>query len=729
MAKTETSIQTNRTSILPNINDEHVIELALTAGRTDTKLMTELLAWQELRKLLSTPLDMADCTLSEYQAASNSSRSEMKDGTGIVPVRLKDSSLGRKTENIDMVTMIVLDIDCGMSLAEAQKIMAGTESVIHTTFSHTPEHPKLRVIIPLKKAVTSLHAKAIFLQMQERFGGRLDSACFDVARMFYLPRCPKDAESLFRFIHLPGKMLELPEEFVEGEVMPGPSMTRLTTLSVAPTASRVGVGERNSTLTSLVGTWLHDGRSEEDIHELAASWNKGLTEPLSDREVTTTVKSVLKTAERKRVALIAAEDAAVGRLNKEYVFLTQRSLIVRLKDGKIVTKEQMRDRFAGTFVNASDDGSYRKKTAFDAWFKSNKRNELDDFVMAPGEGPIFNNCLNLWRGWGVSPHAGNVKPWKEVVNHLFGEGSEQAKHFEQWVAYPIQHPGTKLSTATVIWSTQQGIGKSLIGATITRLYGEHATTISARELHDQYNGWAKNALFVVGEENSGSDRRADSNRLKNMITGATHHIHEKYQPAIELQNLTNFLFTSNHPDAFHVENDDRRLFIVSANVQPKTREFYDDYAKWMNSEEGPAALMDYLMHLDLTGFNPYGHSPHTSARAEMIEMSKTDAERFAADVFTDDFVDNVIHAEVISLDELTERFNNTTKGQRSNPTAMAKAFRRCAAYSRNRVSTLSGRKMLISIRRHEFWITADKTEWADEYEKGKSGRTGGYLSL
>lgn len=729
MAKTETSIQTNRTSILPNINDEHVIELALTAGRTDTKPMTELLAWQELRKLLSTPLDVADCTLSEYQAASNSSRAEMKDGTGIVPVRLKDPSLGRKTENIDMVTMIVLDIDCGMSLEEAQKIMAGTESVIHTTFSHTPEHPKLRVIIPLKRPVTTLHAKAIFLQMQERFSGRLDSACFDVARMFYLPCYPKDAESLFRFVHLPGKMLELPEEFIEGDVSPALSMTPLTTLSVAPTASSVGVGERNSTLTSLVGTWLHDGRSEEDIHELATSWNKGLAEPLHDKEVSITVKSVLKTAERKRVALIAAEDAAVERLNKEYVFLTQRSLIVRLKDGKIVTKEQMRDRFAGTFVNLGDDGAYRKKTAFDAWFKSPKRYQLDDFVMAPGKGPVFNNCLNLWRGWGVSPRPGNVKPWKEVVNHLFGDGSEQAKHFEQWVAYPIQHPGTKLSTATVIWSTQQGIGKSLIGATITRLYGEHATTISARELHDQYNGWAKNALFVVGEENSGSDRRADSNRLKNMITGATHHIHEKYQPAIELQNLTNFLFTSNHPDAFHVENDDRRLFIVSANVQPKTREFYDDYAKWMNSEEGPAALMDYLMHLDLTGFNPHGHAPHTSARAEMIEMSKTDVERFAADVFTDDFVDNVNHAEVISLDELTERFNITTKGQKSNPTAMAKALRRCAAYTRNRVSTVSGRKMLISIRRHDLWMTADKSEWADEYEKGRSGRTGGVMSL
>lgn len=725
----ETSTERETETTYGAVIDEHIIDCAFVEGRKATQLQPERVAWGEIRELLSNPLEVANCTLEQYQTADTSARAEMKDGTGFVPVTLKDESLGRKIENIDMVTMIVLDIDCGMSLEEAQNIMEGTESVIHTTFSHTPEHPKLRVLIPLTKPVTTMHAKAILHQMQERFGGRLDSACFDAGHMFYLPRCPKDAVGLFRYTHVPGVLLDMAYEAANEEVFAMCLPTLSTTSSPVVIAGHVAVGERNRTLSSKIGKWIHDGHSEENIQELAESWNRSLDDPLSDKEVSTTVKSVMKTAERKRAALSEAEDAAVERLNKEYVFLTQRSLIVRLKDGKIVTKEQMRDRFAGTFVNAGDDGAYRKKTAFDAWFKSPKRYQLDDFVMAPGKDPVFNNCLNLWRGWGVSPRSGDVKPWRELVDHLFGEGSEEAKYFEQWIAYPIQNPGTKQSTATVIWSTQQGIGKSLIGATITRLYGDHATTISARELHDQYNGWAKNALFVVGEENSGSDRRADSNRLKNMITGTTHHIHEKYQPAIELQNLTNFLFTSNHPDAFHVENEDRRLFIVAANVQPKPREFYENYAKWMKSEEGPAALMDYLMHLDLTGFNPYGHAPHTTARAEMIEMSKTDVERFAADVFSDDFVDNVIHAEVISLDELTDRFNSTTKGQKSNPTAMAKALRRCAAYARNRVSTISGRKMLISIRRHDCWATAANSAWADEYEKGRSGRTGGAMSL
>lgn len=698
--------------------DEHTVNCAFTTGRKAKELQSQTLTWKDLRSLLSKPLEVSDRTLAEYQDANTSDRAELKDGMGIVPAKLHDPSLGRKTENIESVSMIVLDIDCGMSLDEVKEIMKGTESVVHTTFSHTPEHPKLHVYIPLPKPITPLHAKAILKQMQKRFEGQLDSACFDVSHMYYLPRCPKDAENLFQYVHLQGNLLDLTEENLEPP---------LTTTAIPSSMGSVAVGERNSTLTSQVGMWLRDGYSQEEILELAATWNKGLTEPLSDKEVISTVKSVCKTADRKRLALIAAEDVAVDMLNKDYVFLKRRSLIVRLDDGAIVSKEQMRDLYAGTLVASGEDGAYRKKTAFNVWFNSPKRYQLDDFIMAPGEGPTYNNCLNLWRGWGAEPSEGDVTPWYDLVNHLFGA---EAKHFEQWVAYPLQFPGTKLTTATVIWSTQQGIGKSLIGATICRLYGSHhATTISARELHDDYNGWAKNSLFVVGEENSSSDRRSDSNRLKNMITGETHHIHEKYQPAFEIKNLTNFIFTSNHPDAFHVDNDDRRLFIVSANVQPKSREFYDKYVTWMNSKEGLAALMYHLMHLDLTGFNPHGHAPHTAAKAEMIDLSKTDVERFAADVFTDDFVDNVIHAEIISLDELTERFNNTTKGPRSNPTAMAKALRRCVGYVRNRISTSTGRKMLISVRNHGFWATADKSVWADEYEKGKIARLGSAISL
>lgn len=709
--------------------DELIIDCAFTAGRKATDLELESLTWQELRSFFSKPLEVADCTLAEYQAASNSHRAEMKDGLGVVPAKLRDPSLGRKTENIESVSMIVLDIDCGMSLEDAHKIMEGTESVIHTTFSHTPKHPKLRVLIPLAKPVSTLHAKAIFHQMQERFGDRLDSSCFDVARMFYLTRCPKDAETLFEYRHVVGELFE-PETKVACENLDKPVKTSKSRIVVENSASfaKTEVGERNSTLASLVGKWLNGGDSAEQVHEKAHQWNDGLETPLARKEVDQIVRSITKTVERKSALTEMALSEVVAEMNKRYVFLTDTGQVFRLNDRKVVSLEQLRNTYANKTVIDDSIGS-RRLTAIDAWLKSPERFQLRHITLVPGLGLIVDDCLNLWEGWPIAPAAGDISPWRTLVDHIFGSGTPEAVYFEQWVAYPFQHPGTKLAVAVVIWSTQQGIGKSLLGESVARLYGNHATTITAQELHAPFNDWAKGRIFVIGEENSSSDRRSDANRLKHLITGTTLYINQKNIPVFEQSNLMNLLFTSNHPDAFHLDGNDRRMFVHAANVAPLTAEFYRKYGAWIDSVAGQAALMDHLMHVDLTGFNPHGHAPHTAAKAEMIEMSKTDVERFATDVFSDDFVDNVIHAEVISLDELTDRFNNSTKGQRSNPTAMAKALRRCAAYTRNRISTSAGRKMLISIRDHGSWASADKTEWADEYEKGRIGRTGGSMSL
>jgi Family of unknown function (DUF5906)/Primase C terminal 1 (PriCT-1) len=709
--------------------DGHNINLALTKGRSDSMPESTSSTWLEVRELVSQPLEVADCTLKEYQASPINDRARLKDGVGIVPAKLKDPSLGRKSENIDTVSMIVLDIDCGMSMEEVKSIMQGTESVVHTTFSHTPEHPKLRVLIPLQKPVPPLHAKAILHQMQDRFGGRLDSACFDVAHMFYLPRCPKDAETLFEYLHVPGVLFN-PETVIACKTQDEPVKASTSRITAANSSSfaKVEVGERNTKLTSQVGKWLSAGASAAEALEKAHRWNGELKEPLASKEVDQIVRSIIKTTERKAALIDLALSEVVAEMNKQYVFLTDTGQIFRLRDRKVVSLEQLRNTYANKTVIDDNTGS-RRLTAIDAWLKSTERFQLRNITLAPGNDLVVDDCLNLWEGWPVPPTPGDVSPWRELVEHIFGKGTPEALYFEQWVAYPFQHPGAKLAVAVVIWSTQQGIGKSLLGESIAKLYGNHSTTITAQELHAPFNDWAKGRLFVIGEENSSSDRRADANRLKHLITGGTLYINQKNIPVFEQPNLMNLLFTSNHPDAFHLDGNDRRMFVHAANVTPLSADFYEKYGIWINSVEGQAALMDHMMHVDLTGFNPQGHAPHTAARAEMIEMSKSDVERFASEVFTDDFVDNVMHGEIISLDELTDRFNSTTKGSKSNPTAISRALRRCDAYARKRISTTNGRRMLISIRNHNKWATADNCEWTDEYEKGTSARIGGAMSL
>ena len=185
---------------------------------------------------------------------------------------------------------------------------------------------------------------------------------------------------------------------------------------------------------------------------------------------------------------------------------------------------------------------------------------------------------------------GDVSPWTSLIDHLFSGKQEPRKWFEQWLAYPIQHPGTKLNTAAVLWSARQGAGKTMVGETVGKLYDSHFKTISAVELHGAYNNWTKACQFVLGEENASSDHRADSNKPKHLITGSTIVVNEKYQPSFELKNVMNFLFTSNHPDAFHLEDHDRRFFVWEIKADRLPDDFYSRFVDWRDNQGGLTAL-------------------------------------------------------------------------------------------------------------------------------------------
>jgi putative DNA primase/helicase len=93
----------------------------------------------------------------------------------------------------------------------------------------------------------------------------------------------------------------------------------------------------------------------------------------------------------------------------------------------------------------------------------------------------------------------------------------------QTLAYPLQHPGTKMLSAVAVQSTGQGLGKTLVGKTIGLLYGEHnTTTIGSADLTGNFNDWALDKQFVVGDEiATKEDNKRDAyNNRKTLLPGA-----------------------------------------------------------------------------------------------------------------------------------------------------------------------------------------------------------------
>lgn len=263
-------------------------------------------------------------------------------------------------------------------------------------------------------------------------------------------------------------------------------------------------------------------------------------------------------------------------------------------------------------------------SAAEEWLKWPMRNEVKKLVYEPGKERIVDGALNTWPGWGCSPRYGDPTPFVTLINYLFGERTDDRDWFLKWLAYPIQNPGTKLFTAAVLYSVEHGTGKSFLGQIIGRIYGQNYTEIKSSDFRKDFNTWAENKQFILGDEITSSDKRAESDNLKRLITANELRINRKYVEEYTIRDCINYLFTTNHPDAFFLEDSDRRFFIHEITTPKLSDDFYQDLHDWIYDQNGHEIVLDYLLNVDCTGFNPRSRAKDTVSKANMFEAGLGD---------------------------------------------------------------------------------------------------------
>lgn len=322
-------------------------------------------------------------------------------------------------------------------------------------------------------------------------------------------------------------------------------------------------------------------------------------------------------------------------LNEEVVYVQDPGLIMKLDSLQRLSPRAFTDHAYSTRVYHEEqlDGKGNvklvPKSAPKEWLKWPSRAEVPRVTYAPGEDRVTENGeLNVWRGWGVEPKAGDVSLWKELLDYLFRNEPEARDWFERWLAYPLQYPGTKMYSSPVLWSLEHGTGKSFIGYSLFKIYGSNATEVSDEDLYASHNEWAENKQFVMGDEITSKDKRSSGDRLKSMITRQLLRLNPKFIPAYTVPDCINYYFTSNHPDSFFLEDGDRRFFIHEVIGAPMPREFYKRYEAWIGKPgttgPGAAALFHHLLSLDLKGMDATDRAPTTRAKIAMMDNGRSD---------------------------------------------------------------------------------------------------------
>lgn len=375
-------------------------------------------------------------------------------------------------------------------------------------------------------------------------------------------------------------------------------------------------------------------------------------------------------------------------------------------------------------------GRLVEKPAVKEWLQWPHHRRFKKIVFEPGQPAVIADALNIWRERPIKPRRGDVTLLKKLLDYVFAREPASREWFLQWAAYPLQHPGTKQYAAVVLWSADTGTGKSLLANTLGRIYGSDSFKVLTQyELHSPYNGWQENCEFVLGEEIASNEKKLDADRLKHMITGETTIINQKYRVPYVVRNCANFIFTSNHPDAFIIDRHDRRYFVheVGANAEkPSEAWFTKVYDPWFKSDEGAAAIYQYLLGVNLDSFNPRGRALVTSAKLAMVATSGGEADVLVRELLAnpDQFcrvMDGPPAARDLYTTQELQRFIDPDNAHRVSLSALGRALRRAGLPDPENTNTKrNGSCRLWPIRNLEKWKTASHAERKKNYDGEES---------
>ena len=171
-------------------------KVAYGESRQAKKWRNATITWDELRKRLSHPLRTGE-TVAEYHKMKSAGRSMAKDKGGFVAGELKDGQ--RKAANVVVRSMLTMDVDRAKpTFLEEYAALSPYSTFIYSTHSHTPENPRLRLVIPLTRDISPDEYQAITrLFAAEHSIEQFDPCSFIPSQLMFWPTVSSDGEYVF----------------------------------------------------------------------------------------------------------------------------------------------------------------------------------------------------------------------------------------------------------------------------------------------------------------------------------------------------------------------------------------------------------------------------------------------------------------------------------------------------------------------------------------------------
>ncbi len=191
------------------------LQISTVKHRSDNNPAYLATTWPEFVASLQNPKVRGNLSFDEYLNADKSSRDRQKDGPGLICGIFSKPGTKKKAD-LEALSMVAVDLDDGvLSFDEVCARLDGFEAVVHTSFSHHPEKPRLRVYLalssPIKSDIAATLGRIIDL-LNHRLNSHVAPESRKPAQFYYLPAVPPGGEQHYQCRHLSGCMID-PADF------------------------------------------------------------------------------------------------------------------------------------------------------------------------------------------------------------------------------------------------------------------------------------------------------------------------------------------------------------------------------------------------------------------------------------------------------------------------------------------------------------------------------------
>lgn len=172
------------------------MKIATAGSRTSRRWKTIDVSWDWLLERLRQPKRTGE-TVTEYRRMTKDEQAQRKDVGGFVGGEVVGGR--RVAGSVHERWLLTLDADhANAGDWEDWCCLYDYRAALYSTHSHTPDSPRLRWIIPLRRAVGVEEYQAIARKVAEWIGiDTMDTTTYQPERLMYWPSCPEDGEYVF----------------------------------------------------------------------------------------------------------------------------------------------------------------------------------------------------------------------------------------------------------------------------------------------------------------------------------------------------------------------------------------------------------------------------------------------------------------------------------------------------------------------------------------------------